>query len=174
VLATQTSCMQNLLLKNQEPPIRVIIPGRVFRNEDVDATHENTFYQVEGIVVDKNIGMGHLKFTIKTMLSDLFGKEVTIRMRPGYFPFVEPGVEVDFSCPFCDGEGCRICKKSGWIEFMGAGLIHPNVIHEGGLDPEIYSGFAFGFGLNRLVMIKYGIPDMRYFQNPDIRFLRQF
>ncbi|MDD2693490.1 MAG: phenylalanine--tRNA ligase subunit alpha [Candidatus Gracilibacteria bacterium] len=174
VLATQTSCMQNLLLKNQEPPIRVIIPGRVFRNEDVDATHENTFYQVEGIVVDKNIGMGHLKFTIKTMLSDLFGKEVTIRMRPGYFPFVEPGVEVDFSCPFCDGEGCRICKKSGWIEFMGAGLIHPNVIREGGLDPEIYSGFAFGFGLNRLVMIKYGIPDMRYFQNPDIRFLRQF
>ena len=174
VLATQTSCMQNLLLKNQEPPIRVIIPGRVFRNEDVDATHENTFYQVEGIVVDKNIGMGHLKFTIKTMLSDLFGKEVTIRMRPGYFPFVEPGVEVDFSCPFCDGDGCRICKKSGWIEFMGAGLIHPNVIREGGLDPEIYSGFAFGFGLNRLVMIKYGIPDMRYFQNPDIRFLRQF
>ncbi len=174
VLATQTSCMQNLLLKNQEPPIRVIIPGRVFRNEDVDATHENTFYQVEGIVVDKNISMGHLKFTIKTMLSDLFGKEVTIRMRPGYFPFVEPGVEVDFSCPFCDGEGCRICKKSGWIEFMGAGLIHPNVIREGWLDPDIYSGFAFGFGLNRLVMIKFGIPDMRYFQNPDIRFLRQF
>lgn len=174
VLATQTSCMQNLLLKNQTPPIRVIIPGRVFRNEDVDATHENTFYQVEGIVVDKNIGMWHLKFTIKTMLSDLFGKEVTIRMRPGYFPFVEPGVEVDFSCPFCNGDGCRICKGSGWIEFMGAGLIHPNVIREGGLDPEVYSGFAFGFGLNRLVMIRYGIPDMRYFQNPDIRFLRQF
>lgn len=174
VLATQTSCMQNLLLKNQTPPIRVIIPGRVFRNEDVDATHENTFYQVEGIVVDKNIGMWHLKFTIKTMLSDLFGKEVIIRMRPGYFPFVEPGVEVDFSCPFCNGDGCRICKGSGWIEFMGAGLIHPNVIREGGLDPEVYSGFAFGFGLNRLVMIRYGIPDMRYFQNPDIRFLRQF
>lgn len=174
VLATQTSCMQNLLLKNQTPPIRVIIPGRVFRNEDVDATHENTFYQVEGIVVDKNIGMWHLKFTIKTMLSDLFGKEVTIRMRPGYFPFVEPGVEVDFSCPFCNGDGCRICKWSGWIEFMGAWLIHPNVIREGGLDPEVYSGFAFGFGLNRLVMIRYGIPDMRYFQNPDIRFLRQF
>ncbi len=174
VLATQTSCMQNLILRNKKTPIRAIIPGRVFRNEDVDATHDNTFYQVEGIVVDKNINMGHLRFTIKTMLSDIFGKEVSIRMRPGYFPFVEPGVEVDFSCPFCDGNGCKICKWSGWIEFMGAGLIHPNVIREWGLDPEIYSGFAFGFGLNRLVMIKYGIPDLRYFMNPDIRFLKQF
>lgn len=174
VLATQTSCMQNLILRSKNIPIRAIIPGRVFRNEDVDATHDNTFYQVEGIVVDKNIGIGHLKFTITTMLSDIFGKEVNIRMRPGYFPFVEPGVEVDFSCPFCDGTGCKICKNSGWIEFMGAGLIHPNVIREGWLDPEVYSGFAFGFGLNRLVMIKYGIPDLRYFQNPDIRFLRQF
>ncbi len=174
VLATQTSCMQNLILRSKNIPIRAIIPGRVFRNEDVDATHDNTFYQVEGIVVDKNIGIGHLKFTITTMLSDIFGKEVNIRMRPGYFPFVEPGVEVDFSCPFCDGTGCKICKSSGWIEFMGAGLIHPNVIREGWLDPEVYSGFAFGFGLNRLVMIKYGIPDLRYFQNPDIRFLRQF
>jgi phenylalanyl-tRNA synthetase alpha chain len=174
VLATQTSCMQNLILRSQSTPIRAIIPGRVFRNEDVDATHENTFYQVEGIVVDKGINIGHLKFTITTMLSDIFGKEVSIRMRPGYFPFVEPGVEVDFSCPFCDGSGCRICKKSWWIEFMGAWLIHPNVIREWGLDPEIYSGFAFGFGLNRLVMIRYGIPDMRYFMNPDVRFLRQF
>jgi phenylalanyl-tRNA synthetase alpha chain len=174
VLATQTSCMQNLILRSQSTPIRAIIPGRVFRNEDVDATHENTFYQVEGVVVDKDINIGHLKFTITTMLSDIFGKEVSIRMRPGYFPFVEPGVEVDFSCPFCDGLGCKICKKSWWIEFMGAWLIHPNVIREWGLDPEIYSGFAFGFGLNRLVMIRYGIPDMRYFMNPDIRFLRQF
>ncbi len=174
VLATQTSCMQNLIMRNNTPPIRAIIPGRVFRNEDVDATHENTFYQVEGIVVDKDISIWHLKFTIKTMLSDLFGREVSIRMRPWYFPFVEPGVEVDFSCPFCYGNGCKICKKSGWIEFMGAGLIHPNVIREAGLDPTVYSGFAFGFGLNRLVMIRYGIPDMRYFQNPDVRFLWQF
>lgn len=174
VLSTQTSCMQNLILRNATPPIRAIIPGRVFRNEDVDATHDNTFYQVEWIVVDKNIGIWHLKFTITTMLSDIFGKDVSIRMRPGYFPFVEPGVEVDFSCPFCDGNGCKICKWSGWIEFMGAGLIHPNVIREGWLDPEVYTGFAFGFWLNRLVMIKYGIPDLRYFQNPDIRFLRQF
>ena len=174
VLATQTSCMQNLIMKNKSTPIRAIIPGRVFRNEDVDATHDNTFYQVEWIVIDKWIGIGHLKFTITTMLSDIFWKEVTIRMRPGYFPFVEPGVEVDFSCPFCDGVGCKICKHSGWIEFMGAGLIHPNVIREGWLDPEIYSGFAFGFGLNRLVMIRYGIPDMRYFMSPDVRFLKQF
>ncbi len=174
VLATQTSCMQNLIMRNKATPIRAIIPGRVFRNEDVDATHDNTFYQVEGIVVDKGIGISHLKFTIETMLSDVFGKKVDIRMRPGYFPFVEPGVEVDFSCPFCDGVGCKICKWSGWIEFMGAGLIHPSVIREGWLDPEMYSGFAFGFGLNRLVMIRYGIPDMRYFMSPDVRFLKQF
>lgn len=174
VLATQTSCMQNLIMRNTSTPIRAIIPGRVFRNEDVDATHDNTFYQVEWIVVDKWIGIGHLKFTITTMLSDIFWKEVTIRMRPGYFPFVEPGVEVDFSCPFCDGVGCKICKHSGWIEFMGAGLIHPNVIREWWLDPDIYSGFAFGFWLNRLVMIRYGIPDMRYFMSPDVRFLKQF
>lgn len=174
VLATQTSSMQNVILKSKNPPIRVIIPGRVFRNEDIDATHENTFYQVEGIVVDKGVSMANLKYAIRTMLSDLFGREVSIRLRPGYFPFVEPGVEVDFSCPFCSGEGCKICKKSGWIEFMGAGLIHPNVLREGGLDPEVYSGFAFGFGLNRLVMIKYGITDMRHFQNADVRFLSQF
>jgi phenylalanyl-tRNA synthetase alpha chain len=174
VLSTQTSSMQNAILRSKTPPVRVIIPGRVFRNEDIDATHENTFYQVEGIVVDRDISMANLKYAIRTMLSDIFGREVSIRLRPGYFPFVEPGVEIDFSCPFCSGEGCRICKKSGWIEFMGAGLIHPNVLREAGIDPEEYTGFAFGFGLNRLVMIKYGITDMRYFQNPDVRFLSQF
>lgn len=130
VLSTQTSSMQNLIMKNSKLPIKALIPGRVFRNEDVDATHENTFYQVEAIVVDKNISMANLQYTVKTMLSDIFEREVEIRLRPGYFPFVEPGVEVDFSCPFCGGEGCRICKKSGWIEFMGAGLIHPNVLRE--------------------------------------------
>lgn len=174
VLATQTSCMQNLLIRAKSTPIRAAIIWRVFRNEDVDATHENTFYQIECVVVDKWIGISHLKFTIETMLSDIFGKKVGIRMRPGYFPFVEPGVEVDFSCPFCDGDGCRICKGSGWIEFMGAGLIHPTVLREGWLDPNIYSGFAFWAGLNRLVMIRYGIPDMRHFMNPDVRFLKQF
>lgn len=176
VLATQTSCMQNLIMRHKNGPLRAIIPGRVFRNEDVDATHDNTFYQVEGVVIDKNVSIGNLKYTISTMLSDLFGKEVEIRMRPGYFPFVEPGVEIDFSCPFCNGgeKHCRVCKGSGWVEFMGAGLIHPEVISQAGLSPQEYSGFAFGFGLNRLVMIKYGIPDMRYFMNTDIRFMKQF
>lgn len=174
VLSTQTSSMQNIIMKSKGAPLKAIIPGRVFRNEDIDATHENTFYQVEGMVIDRNITLANLKYTLRTMLSDIFGREVSIRMRPGYFPFVEPGVEVDFSCPFCSGTGCKICKKSGWIEFMGAGLIHPNVLREGGIDPDEYTGFAFGFGLNRLVMIQYGIPDMRYFQNPNIAFLKQF
>lgn len=174
VLATQTSSMQNIIMKSKGAPIKAIVSGRVFRNEDIDATHENTFYQVEGMVIDRDITLANLKYTLRTMLSDIFGREVSIRMRPGYFPFVEPGVEVDFSCPFCSGTGCKICKKSGWIEFMWAGLIHPNVLREGGVDPEKYTGFAFGFGLNRLVMIEYGIPDMRYFQNPNIAFLKQF
>lgn len=174
VLATQTSCMQNHILRTSELPIRAIIPGRVFRNEAIDATHENTFYQVEGIVVDKGIHIGHLKYTLETMLSEIFGKVVKIRMRPGFFPFVEPGVEVDFSCTFCDGHGCRICKHSGWVEFMGAGLIHPNVLREGGVDPEIYSGFAFGFGMNRLAMLKYGVDNIRLFLEPNLDFLEQF
>ncbi|MDD2745328.1 MAG: phenylalanine--tRNA ligase subunit alpha [Candidatus Gracilibacteria bacterium] len=174
VLATHTSSMQNEIYKTHDLPIRVVIPGRVFRNEDVDATHENTFYQVEAIVVDKGISFANMKYTIRTMLSDIAGKEVKIRLRPSYYPFVEPGADVDFSCPFCDGTGCRICKGTGWIEFMGCGMIHPNVLREGGIDPMVYSGFAFGFGLNRLAMIKYGINDMRYFQNPNVAFLRQF
>lgn len=174
VLATQTSSMQNLLLKNHSLPLRAIVMGRVFRNEAIDATHENTFYQVEGMVVDKNITMGHLKYTLSTMLSGVFGREVSVRLRPGYFPFVEPGVEVDFSCPFCSGNGCRICKKTGWVEFMGAWLIHPQVLKAGWIDSEEYSGFAFGFGLNRLAMMKYGINDIRYFQNPNLAFLEQF
>ncbi|HRI36507.1 MAG TPA: phenylalanine--tRNA ligase subunit alpha [bacterium] len=174
VLATQTSCMQNHILRTNTPPIRAIIPGRVFRNEAIDATHENTFYQVEGMVVDRGIHIGHLKYTLETMLSEIFGKPVRTRMRPGFFPFVEPGVEVDSSCPFCDGVGCRICKQSGWIELVPAGLIHPNVLREGGIDPEVYSGFAFGLGMNRLAMLKYGVDNIRLFLDPDIDFLRQF
>ena len=175
VLATQTSSMQNIIMKSEKLPIKALIPGRVFRNEDIDATHENTFYQVEWMVIDKNISLANLKYTIKTMLSDLFESEVKIRLRPGYFPFVEPGVEVDFSCPFCNGtDTCRVCKWSGWIEFMWAGLIHPNVLTSAWIDPEIYSGFAFGFWLNRLAMIKYSIPDIRFFQHPNLSFLKQF
>ncbi len=173
--------MQNEILREHtnadgslKAPIRIVIPGRVFRNEDVDATHEHTFYQVEAIVVGEGISFANMKYTIRTMLSDIAGKEVKIRLRPSFYPFVEPGADVDFSCPFCDGVGCKICKKTGWIEFMGCGMIHPNVLREGGIDPVRYTGFAFGFGLNRLAMIKYGITDMRYFQNPDVDFLRQF
>ena len=176
VLATQTSSMQNIIYKSASLPIRAIVPWRVFRNEDIDATHENTFYQVEWVVVDKDINIGHLKYTVKTMLSDIFWKEVEIRLRPGFFPFVEPGVEVDFSCPFCSGSwsNCKICKWSWWIEFMGAWLIHPNVLREWWIDPDVYSWFAFGFWLNRLVMIKYSITDIRHFMHPSLAFLKQF
>lgn len=176
VLSTQTSSMQNIIYKSNTPPIRAIVPWRVFRNEDIDATHENTFYQVEWVVVDKDINIGHLKYTIKTMLSDIFWREVEIRLRPWYFPFVEPGVEVDFSCPFCNWtwDKCRICKWSSWIEFMWGWLIHPSVLKEWWIDPEVYSWFAFWFWLNRLVMIKYWITDIRYFQHPNISFLKQF
>jgi phenylalanyl-tRNA synthetase alpha chain len=174
VLATHTSSMQNEIFKTHDLPIRVAIPGRVFRNEDADATHENTFYQVEAIVVDRGISFANMKYTIQTMLSDIAQKEVKIRFRPSYSPSVEPGADVDLSCPFCDEQGCRICKGTGWIEFMGCGMIHPNVLREGGIDPTGYSGFAFAFGLNRLAMIRYGIDDMRYFQNPNVAFLGQF
>lgn len=176
VLATQTSSMQNVILKSKNPPIRCIIPGRVFRNEALDARHENTFYQVEWLVVDKNISVANLKHTIVTMLSDLFWKQVEIRMRPWYFPFVEPGVEVDFSCTFCnqDWSKCRVCKWSWWIEFMWAWMVHPNVLKEWWVNPDEYTWFAFWFWLNRLVMIKYWISDIRYFQNPNINFLKQF
>ncbi|MBP8016987.1 phenylalanine--tRNA ligase subunit alpha [Candidatus Gracilibacteria bacterium] len=176
VLATQTSSMQNIIMRKKGAPLKAIVSGRVFRNEDVDARHENTFYQVEGMVIDKGISLAHLKYTLKTMLSDIFEKEVNIRIRPGFFPFVEPGIEVDCSCIFCtrDGSNCKLCHGSGWIEVVPAGLIHPNVLREGGIDPEEYTGFAFGLGLNRLAMIKYGINDIRYFQNPNLEFLKQF
>ncbi len=176
VLATHTSSMQNEILKTHPLPIRAIVPGRVARNEAIDATHENTFYQVEWVVVDRWISMANLKYTLRTMLSDIFEREVSVRLRPGYFPFVEPGVEVDFSCTFCGGTGkdCKVCRGSGWIEFMGAGLIHPNVLKEWGIDPEEYQGFAFGFWLTRLAMMKYAIPDIRYFNSPNINFLKQF
>jgi len=176
VLSTQTSSMQNVILKTRTPPIKAIVPGRVFRNEAADATHEMAFYQVEGIVVDKDISVAHLKYTIKTMLTALFGKPIEIRFRPGFFPFTEPGIEVDCSCPFC-GEStgtCRVCKGSGWIEFMGSGMIHPEVLRQGGIDPDVYSGFALGFGLSRLAMLKYRINNIRLFLNPNPSFLDQF
>jgi phenylalanyl-tRNA synthetase alpha chain len=174
VLRTQTSDVQIRKMKEHGAPIRLIAPGRVFRNEDVDATHDAVFYQVEGLLIDKNISLAHLKGTIETMLSQLFARETTVRLRPGYFPFVEPGFEVDFSCALCGGQGCKTCKNSGWIEFMGAGMVHPNVLRNCNIDPAEFSGFAFGFGLTRLAMMKYGIDDIRLLSSQKIEFLSQF
>ena len=167
VLRTQTSDVQIRMMKEFGAPLRLISPGRVFRNEDVDATHDAVFYQVEGLLIDKNISLAHLKGTITTMLSELFGKEVKIRLRPGYFPFVEPGFEIDM---WFETEN----KPGKWLEFMGAGMVHPNVLKNGGIDPKQYTGFAFGFGLTRLAMMRYGIDDIRYLLSQKIDFLKQF
>ena len=155
-------------------PLRIIVPGRVFRYEATDASHDTTFYQVEGLLIDKEISLSHLKGIMREFLSRLFGKEVSVRFRPGYFPFVEPGLELDFSCLLCEGKGCRVCKQSGWVEFMGAGMVHENVLKAGGIDSKEYQGWAFGFGLTRLVMMRYGIDDIRLLTNGDLRFIRQF
>ena len=155
-------------------PLRLIVPGRVFRYEATDASHDTTFYQVEGLLIDKNISLSHLKGIMAEFLSRLFGKEVTVRFRPGYFPFVDPGLELDFSCLRCEGKGCRVCKQSGWVEFMGAGMVHENVLKAGGIDPKEYQGWAFGFGLTRLVMMRYGITDIRLLHSGDLRLTKQF
>lgn len=171
VLRTQTSNVQIRSLKKYGAPIRVIAPGRVFRNEDIDATHDAVFYQVEGLLVDKDISLAHLKGTITTMLSAIFETEAKIRLRPGYFPFVEPGFEVDMWWEYTDKNGE---KQGKWLEFMGAGMVHPNVLKNCGVDPEEYTGFAFGFGLTRLAMMKYGIDDIRFLLGQKMDFLRQF
>ena len=174
VLRTHTSSMQNRVLKGSTLPIRAVIPGRTFRNEATDASHDTTFYQLEGIVVDEHISIAHLLNMLQTFLKSLFGRELTFRIRPGYFPFVEPGLELDMNCLICSGKGCSVCKHTGWSEVMPCGMIHPNVLKEAGIDSEKYSGFAFGFGLTRLVMMKYGIEDIRLLMSGDLRFLRQF
>jgi len=174
LLRTHTSPVQVRAMQKLRPPFRIIAPGRVYRYEEIDASHEHTFFQVEGMMVDENISVAHLIHIMKSFLSQLFGREVEVRLRPGYFPFVEPGFELDFSCLLCSGTGCRVCKKSGWVESGGSGLVHPQVLRAGGIDPERYSGFAFGFGLNRLAMMKYGIEDIRHFMQGNLRFLEQF
>lgn len=174
VLRTHTSPVQIRTMEKNGAPLRIIVPGRVFRFEATDASHEHTFYQVEGMLIDKEIGIAHLKGVMTTFLSRLFKKDIVVRFRPGYFPFVEPGLEVDFSCLLCDAKGCRVCKNSGWIEFMGAGMVHANVLRAGGIDPAQYQGWAFGFGLTRLVMMRYGITDIRLLLGNDVRFLSQF
>lgn len=174
LLRTHTSPVQVRGMRKLGPPLRMIAPGRVFRNEEVDASHEHTFYQLEGMMVDKDVSVAHLLYFMKTLLSAIFKREVTVRLRPGYFPFVEPGFELDIQCLICGGPGCAVCKHSGWVELLPCGLVHPNVLRKSGIDPEEYGGFAFGLGLTRLVMMRYAIDDIRQLQGGDLRFLRQF
>ena len=173
VLRTHTSPGQVRAMERMQPPFRAIVPGKVFRQETTDASHEHTFHQMEGLVVGKDISVGHLIGAMKTLLRGIFGREIEIRLRPGYFPFVEPGFELDARCPFCK-EGCSVCKRSTWIELLPCGMVHPNVLKAGGIDPEQWSGFAFGLGLSRLVMLRYGIDDVRHLLSGDLRFLEQF
>jgi len=174
VLRTHTSNLQVRMLEKHGVPFRGIFPGRVFRNESTDASHDYTFYQLEGLMIDKDINIGHLIATMKSLLSAVFHKKVDIRLRPGFFPFVEPGFEMDIRCLVCEGEGCSVCKQSGWLELMPCGMVHPKVLEAGGVDTKEYSGFAFGLGLTRLVMMRYKINDIRLLQSGDLRFLKQF
>lgn len=175
VLPAHTSTMQNRILKKYDIPIRVVVtPGRCFRNEATDASHEHTFYQIEGVYVDKNISMSDLFGTIKAYLEAFFNTKLDVKIQPSYFPFTEPDAEFVISCPFCNKKGCNVCKYTKWIELMGCGMIHPNVLKEGGIDPQKYSGFAWGFGLDRLVMIKNGIDDIRKLHAGQLEFLDQF
>ena len=174
LLRTHTSPVQVRGMKKLGPPLRMIAPGRVFRNEEVDASHEHTFYQLEGMMIDREVSVANLIYFMKTLLSAVFKREVTVRLRPGYFPFVEPGFELDIQCLICGGPGCPVCKQSGWVELLPCGLVHPNVLKMAGIDPEVWNGFAFGLGLTRLVMMRYGIDDIRWLQSGDLRFAKQF
>ncbi|MCI5676678.1 MAG: phenylalanine--tRNA ligase subunit alpha [Clostridia bacterium] len=174
LLRSQTSPVQVRVMEKQKPPIRVISPGRVYRSDALDATHSPLFHQMEGLVVDKGITMSDLKGTLETFAKKMFGENTKIRFRPHHFPFTEPSAEVDVSCFACGGKGCRICKGEGWIEILGAGMVHPFVLSNCGIDPEIYSGFAFGMGIERVAMKHYGIDDIRLFYENDERFLKQF
>jgi phenylalanyl-tRNA synthetase alpha chain len=174
LLRTHTSPVQVRGMERLGPPLRMIAPGRVFRNENVDASHEHTFYQLEGMMVDREVSVAHLIYFMKTLLTAIFKREVTVRLRPGYFPFVEPGFELDIQCLICGGPGCPVCKQSGWVELLPCGLVNPNVLRMSGIDPEEWNGFAFGLGLTRLVMMRYAIDDIRLLQGGDLRFLQQF
>ncbi len=174
LLRTHTSCMQIRAMEHMQPPLRLIGPGRVFRYEATDASHENTFYQMEGLMIDRDISVANLIHFMKVLLREIFKRDVKIRLRPGYFPFVEPGFELDINCLICGGEGCPVCKYSGWVELLPCGLVHPNVLANVGIDTDKFSGFAFGLGLNRLVMMRYGIDDIRHFLSGDLRFVEQF
>jgi phenylalanyl-tRNA synthetase alpha chain len=180
IAPAHTSTMQNRVLKKYKDnlalgkPIAVVIPGRVFRNEDLDARHEHTFYQLEGVYVGKGVHAGNLIATLKTFLQEYYQQELEVKTQPYYFPFTEPSFEFALSCPFCKKAGCNICSQSGWIELLGCGLIHPNVLKEAGIDPNEYTGFAWGGGIDRLVMMKNDIEDIRHFESGKLEFLRQF
>lgn len=180
IAPAHTSTMQNRVLKagkkalESGEPIAVIIPDRTFRNEDLDARHEHTFYQLEGVYVGENIHAGHLVATLKSFLEEYYGKKLEVKINPFYFPFTEPSFEFMLSCPFCDKKGCQVCSYQGWIELLGCGMIHPNVLSMAGIDPQKYTGFAWGCGIDRLVMMKYGIEDVRHFESANLKFLRQF
>ena len=173
LLKTQTSAAQNRIMKKYGTPLKAIFPGRCFRNEELEASNENTLLQMEGMTIDKDVSIANLIYFMKTLLSEIFKKDVDVRLRPGYFPFVEPGFELDIKCLYCGGKGCKVCKHGGWIELCPCGMIHPNVLKMGGIDPEENSGFAFGLGLSRLAMMKYGINDLRILNSCDLRSLKQ-
>lgn len=174
LLRTQTSPMQVRVMEQQKPPIRVLVPGKVYRRDEIDATHSPMFNQIEGLVVDKGITMANLKGTLDVFAKRLYGENTKTRFRPHHFPFTEPSAEMDCTCSACNGAGCRVCKNEGWIEILGSGMVHPNVLKNCGIDPEVYSGFAFGMGLDRIALLKYGIEDLRLFFDNDKRFLNQF
>jgi phenylalanyl-tRNA synthetase alpha chain len=174
LLRTQTSPVQIRTMEAQEPPVRIVAPGRCFRRDTPDATHSMNFHQIEGLYIDKDVSMADLKSILLAFAHELFGSSVGIRLRPHFFPFTEPSVECDFSCIMCEGKGCRICKNSGWLEIAGAGMVDPNVLKTVGYDPEIWSGYAFGMGIERIAMIRYRINDIRLLYENDVRFLKQF
>jgi len=174
LLRSQTSPVQVRVMEQTQPPIRIIAPGRVYRSDAIDATHSPTFHQIEGLVIDKGITMGDLKGTLATFAKRLYGEDAVVRFRPHHFPFTEPSAEMDVQCFSCGGEGCRLCKNEGWIEILGCGMVHPWVLQNCGIDPDVYSGFAFGMGLERVVMRRYNIDDLRLFFENDLRFLNQF
>ena len=174
VLRSQTSPVQARVMEQQKPPIKIICPGAVYRSDSVDATHSPVFHQIEGLVVDKNVTMTDLKGTLEMFAKKCLGENTRIRFRPHHFPFTEPSAEADVSCFVCGGKGCKVCKQEGWIELLGCGMVHPNVLKNCGINPEIYSGFAFGFGVERIAMAKFGIEDMRLLFENDVRFLKQF
>ncbi len=179
LLKTQTSAAQNYIMRKYGAPekgkqLKVLFPGRCFRNENIDAGHENTFFQLEGMMIGEDISISNLIYFMKVLLSEVFERDITTRLRPGFFPFVEPGFELDINCLICGGKGCPTCKQSGWLELLPCGMIHPNVLSMGGIDPDKYTGFAFGLGLTRLAMMKYGVKDIRVFNSGNLKALKQF